>query len=184
MAGSARPARSDHEFMPSQAMDLRVDPNDWHQNIRGGVKYYRQLLDRYGGDYEKADAAYNWGAGNLDKDIARHGDKWHPLPAGGDAPVCFAARWWWAAGYAQHADAGDRRKSEGWRSAHGAAIRRPARNADLGHHQRQRVRRAAAGRTDAGIGAAGAVPDSRKLATCHWSSSRMIKTIRSQQHAA
>jgi hypothetical protein len=33
-------------------------------------------MAHYGGDVSKAAAAYNWGPGNLDRDIAAHGDAW------------------------------------------------------------------------------------------------------------
>src|ERR1700744_1038414 len=38
--------------------------------------YLNSLSKRYNGDLKKALAAYNWGAGNLDKDIAAHGAQW------------------------------------------------------------------------------------------------------------
>jgi hypothetical protein len=62
--------------MPGTARDLGVDPLDTKANIAGSVRYMAQLLKKYGGDQVKAAAAYNWGAGNLDKDIAAHGSKW------------------------------------------------------------------------------------------------------------
>jgi len=34
------------------------------------------LKKRYGGDIRKALAAYNWGQGNLDKNIAKNGAQW------------------------------------------------------------------------------------------------------------
>jgi hypothetical protein len=37
------------------------------QNLEGGAKYMRMLLDRYNGDYRLALAAYNAGMGNVDK---------------------------------------------------------------------------------------------------------------------
>jgi len=39
-------------------------------------RYDSFLLKRYGGDVRKALAAYNWGMGNLDKDIAKNGQNW------------------------------------------------------------------------------------------------------------
>jgi soluble lytic murein transglycosylase-like protein len=55
------------QLMPDTAKGLGVDPNDMAQNIEGGAKYLQQLLTKYRGDITKTLAAYNWGAGNLDK---------------------------------------------------------------------------------------------------------------------
>ena len=56
------------QLMPATAADLGVsDAMDNRQNIDGGVRYLRQLLDRYDGDRSKALAAYNWGMGNVDR---------------------------------------------------------------------------------------------------------------------
>jgi len=52
------------QLMPGTAGDMgltaqeRFDPQ---KSIEGGTGYFKQLLDRFGGDYEKASAAYNWG---------------------------------------------------------------------------------------------------------------------------
>ncbi|MBU9566235.1 lytic transglycosylase domain-containing protein [Burkholderia multivorans] len=45
-------------------------------------RYMQFLMKKYGGDIRKALAAYNWGPGNLDKDIAKNGGQWESnLPA-------------------------------------------------------------------------------------------------------
>jgi hypothetical protein len=51
-------------------------------SVGAAVKYDNQLLKKYGGDVRKMLAAYNWGPGNLDRDIARNGAGWDQhLPA-------------------------------------------------------------------------------------------------------
>lgn len=49
------------QLMPDTAASLGVNPYDKQQNIEGGAKYLRQMLDAFGGDVSKAVAAYNAG---------------------------------------------------------------------------------------------------------------------------
>ena len=49
------------QLMPSTAAQLGVDPTDPTQNIAGGVAYIAQMLRTFGGDTQKAAAAFNCG---------------------------------------------------------------------------------------------------------------------------
>lgn len=55
------------QLMPSTAKSLGVDPYDEEQNIEGGVKYLRQMLDKFNGNVSHAVAAYNAGPGAVKK---------------------------------------------------------------------------------------------------------------------
>lgn len=67
-AGSPAGAQGLTQLMPATAASLGVkDVHDPAQAIEGGAKYLKQQLDAFGGDVQKALAAYNAGPGAVKK---------------------------------------------------------------------------------------------------------------------
>lgn len=65
-AVSSKGAIGPMQLMPATAKDLGVNPNNWQQNVQGGVKYIGQMLAQFE-DPRLAVAAYNAGPGNVQK---------------------------------------------------------------------------------------------------------------------
>jgi soluble lytic murein transglycosylase-like protein len=66
-AVSRKGAQGLMQLMPTTASKLGVaDPFSADQNVRGGVRYLREMLDRYG-DMQRALAAYNAGPTAVDR---------------------------------------------------------------------------------------------------------------------
>ena len=55
------------QLMPETAAALGVDPYNEQENIEGGAKYIRQMLDTFDGNVRKAIAAYNAGPGAVQR---------------------------------------------------------------------------------------------------------------------
>jgi len=76
-AVSSRGARGLMQLMPETARQLGVtDPHDPRQNLRGGTRYLRQLLERFDFDLRLALAAYNAG----ESAVAQYGNRVPPFP--------------------------------------------------------------------------------------------------------
>lgn len=75
-AVSSKGALGLFQLMPDTARELGVNPFDPAQAKAGAQRMLTRLYKKYHGDAAKTLAAYNWGEGNLDKDIKANGDDW------------------------------------------------------------------------------------------------------------
>ena len=66
------------QFMPETAKRFGVDPTNPKQAIFASAQYLRENLDKFGGDYQKAVAGYNWGE---NRDAYNQSDWVKRLPA-------------------------------------------------------------------------------------------------------
>jgi hypothetical protein len=57
------------QLMPETAGDLGVNPHNMSQNVEGGTRYIKQMLEKFSGDLKLALAAYNAGPNA----VIRHG---------------------------------------------------------------------------------------------------------------
>lgn len=67
------------QLLPSTAAQLGVDPTDPVQNIAGGIAYLAQLLREFGGDTQKAAAAFNCGPTCVAHAVSSAGNGWAAL---------------------------------------------------------------------------------------------------------
>lgn len=74
---SIKGALGPFQFMPKTAQQYGLDdPKNFDKSLDAAGRYLRDLLKEFNGDYKKAAAAYNWGQGNVEKDIKAHGSDW------------------------------------------------------------------------------------------------------------
>ena len=77
-AGSSAGAQGLMQFMPKTWNSKLIGGGDIHDpktNINAGAKYLGYLLKKFKGDVPTALAAYNYGEGNVGKNLARNGGK-------------------------------------------------------------------------------------------------------------
>jgi hypothetical protein len=74
---SPKGAMGPFQFMPGTAKQYGLaDPFNLDDSAEAAARKMRDLRRNFKGDTEKALAAYNWGEGNVQKDVTQYGDKW------------------------------------------------------------------------------------------------------------
>lgn len=65
------------QFLESTAREYGlIDRSDPYASLDAWGRYMRDLLDRFGGDYEQALGGYNWGQGRVAQAVRRFGASW------------------------------------------------------------------------------------------------------------
>jgi soluble lytic murein transglycosylase-like protein len=64
------------QFMPETARSLGINAHDPVAALKGAARFMASYVHHFGGDYEKALAAYNAGAGTVESAIAQGGTNW------------------------------------------------------------------------------------------------------------
>lgn len=75
-AKSGKGALGAYQLMPDTAREWGADPTDPVQAREAARKELLRDYRQFNGDTAKALAAYNWGAGNVDKTVKAYGDDW------------------------------------------------------------------------------------------------------------
>jgi len=75
-AGSPAGAEGIAQFMPGTAASMGINPYDPAQALPGAARLMASLSAQFGGDYAKALAAYNAGAGAVNAAVAQGGANW------------------------------------------------------------------------------------------------------------
>lgn len=75
-AGSPAGAEGIAQFMPGTAASMGINPYDPAQALSGAARLMASLSAQFGGDYAKALAAYNAGAGAVNSAVAQGGASW------------------------------------------------------------------------------------------------------------
>lgn len=148
------------QLMPKTAKELRVDPTNVEENIKGGMKYLSKQLKAFKGNYALALAAYNAGPGS----VRKAGGKIPPFKEtqnyvktimGNAARMATGAKAAPRAGGASRRTQRTRspRRTAGARRSSGAA--RTGRSSRAGGHSRSGASRSGGGRSGGGRSGSG-----------------------------